>query len=214
MKKNFINFNNAFFASFILFAIKSNDQFRLCVNYRRLNHIIKRNSYFILLIEKTSIKIIECKYIFKLNIISALNKLRMHSNNENLITFICLLNIYKYHVFSFELTNDSISFQHYMNDLLFEFLSDFCQVYLNDIFIYNKIKKKIRTAFTKNLQKIWRNKFANRYQQMRIFQNRNNVLRLYNFHWRHLYKFQQTLNHCELITDYQFEKNTKFCRFL
>ena len=29
-----------------------------------------------------------------------------------------------------------------MNDLLFEYLNKFCQIYLNDIFIYNKICKK------------------------------------------------------------------------
>ena len=28
-----------------------------------------------------------------------------------------------------------------MNDIFFEYLNDFCQAYLNDIFIYNKIKK-------------------------------------------------------------------------
>ena len=29
-----------------------------------------------------------------------------------------------------------------MNDLLFDFLNNFCQVVLNDIFIYSKFKKK------------------------------------------------------------------------
>ena len=29
-----------------------------------------------------------------------------------------------------------------MNDLLFNYLNDFCQMYLNDILIYNKFKKK------------------------------------------------------------------------
>jgi len=35
-----------------------------------------------------------------------------------------------------------IFFQQYMNDVLWNFLNDFCQVYLNDILIYNKIRKK------------------------------------------------------------------------
>ena len=29
-----------------------------------------------------------------------------------------------------------------MNDLLFEFLNKFCQIYLNDILIYNKTRKE------------------------------------------------------------------------
>ncbi len=43
---------------------------------------------------------------------------------------------------SFELTNKSISFQQYMNDVLWNFLNDFCQVYLDDILIYSKMRKK------------------------------------------------------------------------
>ncbi len=45
---------------------------------------------------------------------------------------------------SFELTNESIFFQQYMNDVLWDFLNDFCQVYLDDILIYSKMRKKHR----------------------------------------------------------------------
>ena len=142
LSKNFIVFSKIAFISSILFAIKLNDQLRLCVNYRRLNHITKRNRYFISLIEKTLIKMQDCKYFIKLNIISIFNKLRMNENNEKLIIFVIFMSSYKYRVLSFELTNDLTNWQHYMNDLLFNYLNDFCQVYLNDIFIYSKFKKK------------------------------------------------------------------------
>ena len=143
LRKNFINFNNVLFFSSILFVIKFSKEFRFYVNYRKFNVIIKCNDYFILFIDETLIKFIEYKYITKLNIIAIFNKFRMHSKNENLITFICSLKIYKYHVFSFDLTNDLFNYQHYMNDILFEFLNEFVQYYLNDILIYNKIKKSI-----------------------------------------------------------------------
>ena len=140
--KNFINFNNVSFFSLILFVIKFNEKLRFCVDYRKFNVIIKRNDYFIFLVDETLIKLIECKYIMKLNIIAAFNKLRIYSKNENLITFICSLKVYKYHVLSFDLTNDSFNYQHYMNDILFDFFNEFVQCYLNDIFIYNKLKKE------------------------------------------------------------------------
>ena len=141
-RKNFINFSNVSFFSSILFVIKFNEEFRFCVDYCKLNVIIKRNNYFIFLIDEILIKFIECKYIMKLNIIAVFNKLQMHSKNKNLITFICSLRIYKYHILSFDLTNDFFNYQHYMNNILFNFLNEFVQCYLNDIFIYNKIKKK------------------------------------------------------------------------
>ena len=141
MKKKFIILNHISFASSVLFAEKSNNELRFYVNYRKLNVIIKRNRYFISLIDEILIKIQGCKYLTRLNIITAFNKLRMHSNNENFITFVTFLKVYKYHVLSFELINDSIIYQQYMNDILFEYFNNFCQIYLNDILIYNRIKK-------------------------------------------------------------------------
>ncbi len=68
----------------------------------------------------------------------------MHLNNDNYITFITALKAYKYRVLFFELTNELIFFQQYMNDVLWKFLNDFCQTYLNNILIYSKIRKKHR----------------------------------------------------------------------
>ena len=62
-KKEFIIFNYASFASLVLFIEKSNKKLRFCVNYRKLNVIIKRNRYFILLIDEVLIRIQDCKYL-------------------------------------------------------------------------------------------------------------------------------------------------------
>ena len=124
-KKKFISFNIAFYVLSILFAAKFNESFRFCVDYRKLNVIIKKNRYSILFIEKTFVRVMSCKYLTKLNIIAVFNKLRMHSNSENLIIFVIFMKVYKHHVLSFDLTNESTSYQHYMNDVLFEYLNDF-----------------------------------------------------------------------------------------
>ena len=139
LRKNFVNFSNAFYFSSILFIIKFNEEFRFYVDYRKLNVIIKQNDYFISFINEILTNLIKCKYITKLNIIAIFNKLWMHLKNENLITFICLLKVYKYYVFSFDFINDLINYQHYMNDILFNFFNEFIQCYLNNILIYSKI---------------------------------------------------------------------------
>jgi len=41
----------------------------------------------------------------------------MHSDNENYTIFIIALEAYKSKMLSFELINDSVSFQQYMNDV-------------------------------------------------------------------------------------------------
>ena len=116
--KNFITFNKTSYFSSILFTMKVNENLRFCVDYRKFNVMTKQNQYFLFLIKEIIKKIIKCEYFIKLNIIVVFNKLRMHFDSENYITFIIILNIYKYRVLSFNLINDFNSFQQYINDAL------------------------------------------------------------------------------------------------
>ena len=108
LKKEFIVFNYALFASLVLFIEKLNKELRFCVNYRKLNAIIKKNRYFISLIDEILTRIQDCKYFIRLNIIIVFNKLRMHLNNKNFIIFVTFFKAYKYRILLFELINDSI----------------------------------------------------------------------------------------------------------
>ncbi len=144
LSKKFIILSQTFYFSLILFAFKANEDLWFCVNYWKLNVIFKRNRYSLSLIDEIIDKIVSCKHLTRLNIISTFNKLQMHLDNENYITFITALEAYKYKMLSFELTNELIFFQQYMNDILWDFLNDFCQVYLDDILIYSKTRKKHR----------------------------------------------------------------------
>ncbi len=140
--KKFITSSQTLYFFFVLFALKANKDLRFCVNYWKLNVIFKRNKYSLLLIDEIIDKIVSCKHLITLNIISAFNKLWMHLDNENYITFITALEAYKYKMLSFKLINELIFFQQYMNDILWDFLNDFYQVYLDDILIYSKMRKK------------------------------------------------------------------------
>jgi len=140
--KRFITSSQTFYFFLILFALKANEDLRFCMNYWKLNVIFKRNKYFLLLINEIIDKIVSCKHLTRLNIISTFNKLQMHLDNENYITFITALEAYKYKMLSFKLINELIFFQQYMNDVLWNFLNDFCQVYLDNILIYSKMRKK------------------------------------------------------------------------
>ncbi len=144
LSKSFITSSKISYFSLVLFALKINDDLRFCVNYWKLNVIIKRNCYSLSLIDEMIDKIIDCKHLIQLNIIFAFNKLHMHFDSENYTIFIIALEAYKSKILSFELTNDSISFQQYMNNVLWDFLNDFCQAYLDDILIYSKTQKKHR----------------------------------------------------------------------
>ncbi len=108
--KEFITLSKASYFSLVLFTLKANKDLRFCVNYWKLNAIIKRNRYSLSLIDEMIDKIVDCKHLTQLNIISTFNKLRMHSDSENYTIFIIALEAYKSKMLSFELINDSVSF--------------------------------------------------------------------------------------------------------
>ena len=142
LNKKFIFFSFASYILLILFIEKKDESLRFYIDYRKFNALIKWNHYSLFLIDETLAHIQESKYLTQLNIIAAFNKLHMHSDSKDLTVFIIFFNLYKYHVMLFKLINESIFYQHYINDMLFEYLHQFCQIYLNDIIIYSKILKK------------------------------------------------------------------------
>ena len=154
LKKGFITPSKAPFASPVLFAEKPNGGLRFCVDYRRLNEITKRNRYPIPLIDEVLARVQGCKHLTRLDIIAAFNKLRMHPDSEDYTTFVTSLGSYKYRVLPFGLTNGPATYQQYMNDILFDYLNDFCQAYLDDILIYSKTKKDHVAHVRQVLQKL------------------------------------------------------------
>ncbi len=154
LKKKFITLSKASFASSIPFVEKKDDSLHFCMNYWKLNALIKRDRYSILLINEVLVWIQDSKYLTWLNIIITFNKLCMSTESENLITFITFFDVYKYRVMFFKLINELTFFQHYINDVLFNCLHKFCQTYLNDILIYSKILKEHRTHVKEVLNKL------------------------------------------------------------
>ena len=142
LKKDFIEFSKALYSAQILFTLKVNEDLQFCVDYWRLNAITKHNCYSILLIDEVLAQVLDCKHMTCVNITTAFNKLWMHSDSEDLITFITSFNAFKYKVLPFGLTNRSASYQQYMNKVLFNFLNCFVQVYFDDILIYSKTCRK------------------------------------------------------------------------
>ncbi len=63
LKKKFITLSKASFASSILFIKKKNDSLYFCMNYQKLNALIKRNCYSILLIDEVLAQIQDSKYL-------------------------------------------------------------------------------------------------------------------------------------------------------
>lgn len=68
LKKSFIEASQAFCSSPILLARKPKESFGFYINYKRLNKLIKKDAYPILLIAKTLAQLKNTKVFTKINI--------------------------------------------------------------------------------------------------------------------------------------------------
>ncbi len=57
LNKEFISLSFVFYVSLILFTEKKDESLRFCINYKKLNALIKRNRYSLLLINETFARI-------------------------------------------------------------------------------------------------------------------------------------------------------------
>jgi hypothetical protein len=155
LKKNFIVASRSFFASSVMFMKKTNESLRFCVDYRKFNQLIKKNKYSLSLIEETLAHLSKTKYFIKLDIRQTFHRIRIANVEfEDLITFRIRFDVYKYRVLSFELCNELITYQHYMNDVFFDYFDEFVSAYINDILIYSNSKVEHTEHVKKILQRL------------------------------------------------------------
>ena len=75
----------------------------------------------------------------------------MDPGSENLTIFQTCYGIYKCKVLPFRLINGLVTYQRYINDILFNYLNNFYIAYLDDIIIYFKNKLEYKEYIYKVL---------------------------------------------------------------
>jgi len=138
LKKGWIAPSYASFGAPILFIRKSTGALRLCVDYRKLNAITRKDGYPLPRIDETFERLTKAKMFTKLDIIAAFNRIRMHPDSEELTSFRTRYGQFQTRVMPFGLTGGPATWQRFINDLLREYLDDFCTAYLDDIIIYSE----------------------------------------------------------------------------
>ena len=142
LKKDFIRLSKSQAAVSVLFIKKSESELQFCVNYWALNIITVKNHYLISLFKKTLHWLFQIKWYIKLDIIAAYNALQISLRKEWKTVFHTHYSLYKYLVMLFELINASSNWQHFINDILWEHLNEFCITYLNNILIYSDTEEE------------------------------------------------------------------------
>ena len=117
-----------------------------------MNAITKKDRYPISFIEETLAQLEGAKYFTKIDIRQAFYRIKMSEDSEELTAYLTRFGAFKYLVMPFGLCNRPASWQHLINNTLFDFLYCFLQAYLDDIFVYNKTLKDHRSHVRRVLE--------------------------------------------------------------
>ena len=122
----------------ILFVPKKGGQLRLCVDYRALNRITRKNRAPLPLIGEILDRLSKAKIYTKLDLRDAYHRIRIKLGDEWKTAFRCRYGHFEYCVMPFGLANAPATFQSFINEVLGDLVDSICIVYLDDILIYSQ----------------------------------------------------------------------------
>ncbi|KAH7562161.1 reverse transcriptase [Bipolaris maydis] len=137
LKKGFIRPGSGPMASPILFVKKPNGKWRLCVDFRRLNSVTRKNRYLLPLITELMDRLQGAKWFTKFDVREGFYRIRIKEGHEWMTAFKTKYGLFEYTVMPFGLTNAPATFQLVINNALHEYLGIFVTAYLDDVLVYS-----------------------------------------------------------------------------
>jgi hypothetical protein len=116
---------------------KKDGTLRLCVDYRGLNKVTKKNRLALPLIGETLDRLSGAVKFTKLDMTNAYHRIRIRRGDEWKTAFRTRYGHFEYRVMPFGLCNAPATFQSYINRALLGYLDVFCVVYLDDVLIFS-----------------------------------------------------------------------------
>ncbi|MBW0512104.1 hypothetical protein O181_051819 [Austropuccinia psidii MF-1] len=136
VEKGFIQPSSSSTGAPVLFVKKTDGGLRLCVDYRKLNAVTRKDKHPVPPMTQL-LNFFNGSSIFsKIDLCGACNLLRIKEGDEHLSDFRAKYGSYQYLGMPFGLTNAPASFQNRVNDIFQDLLDVYVVVYLDDIIVF------------------------------------------------------------------------------
>jgi transposase InsO family protein len=122
----------------VLFVKKKDGEWRMCIDYRALNAITKRNGYPLPRIQECLDRLAKARYLTKIDLTSGYWQVQIDPVDVPKTAFNTRFGKFEFIAMPFGLSNAPATFQTLMNSILQPFLDKFVMVYLDDILIYSE----------------------------------------------------------------------------
>jgi RNase H-like domain found in reverse transcriptase/Reverse transcriptase (RNA-dependent DNA polymerase)/Integrase zinc binding domain/Chromo (CHRromatin Organisation MOdifier) domain/Retroviral aspartyl protease len=140
LAKGFIKPSTSPYGAPVLFVKKKDGSLRLCVDYRGLNRITRKNRHPLPRIDELIDRFRGAEYFTKLDLLSGYHQQRIFEPHTHKTAFRCRYGHFEFNVVPFGLTNAPASFSRMMFNVLDPVLDKWVVVYLDDILIYSRTK--------------------------------------------------------------------------
>jgi len=138
LNTGFIRPTTSSHAALVLFVKKKDSSLRLCIDFRGLNKITKKDCYPPPLISDLLDSPSHAKIYSKIDLQHAYHLIRIALGDAWKTAFRTCYGSYEWLVMPFSLTNAPAAFQHFVNTIFTDMLDICIIVYLDDILIYSK----------------------------------------------------------------------------
>ncbi|MBW0556623.1 hypothetical protein O181_096338 [Austropuccinia psidii MF-1] len=154
VEKGFIRPSSSSTGATVLFVKKKYDCLHLCVDYRKLNSVNRKNKYPVPPMNQLLTDFNGSSIFSKIDLGGAYNLLRLKEGDEHLTRFRTKYESYEYLVMRFGLTNSPAYFQNLFNDIFYDLLDIYVVVYLDDIMIFSKSEEEHLTHVSTVLSRL------------------------------------------------------------
>jgi len=139
LRRNLIAPSKSPFGAPVIFVKKKNGGLRMCVDYRALNKITKKDKFPLPRADDLLDKLHGSRVFSSLDAVSGYYQIRIAPEDVEKTAFRTTQGHYEFKVLPFGLTNAPATFQALMNSIVEEFdLGDFVVIYLDDILVHSK----------------------------------------------------------------------------
>ena len=117
---------------------KKNRAWRLCVDYRKVNSMTRRDAYPLPRIDATLDALAGAQYFTTLDLASGYWQVELEEDAKEKTTFSTSFGHYEFNVMPFGLTNAPPTFQRLMDCVLAGISPEQCLIYLDDIIVFSQ----------------------------------------------------------------------------